>query len=201
MVGGRMTTTWPTTLHWWIDEVGGFLTFLKPQIRIGQAGDPRNDVGVMANISSRHADIVRTEGGLQLAAHAPTQINGKQVQNALLRDKDRITMQSVEITCHQPVAWSPTTRLVIGGRHRLPLAMDAILMLGETCILGPKADAHIPTDWDCSVFVTWHRDSYWVRCAERLIVDGEDVGHFAPLTPTSEVELPWGAFRWEPASP
>jgi hypothetical protein len=40
-----------------------------------------------------------------------------------------------------------------------------------------------------------------VRCAERLIVDGEDVGHFAPLTPTSEVELPWGAFRWEPASP
>lgn len=199
MVTNPVETKWPPILHWWIDEVGGFLTVLKPEIRIGQAGDKRNDVGIMADISSHHADVTRGESGLRLVAHAPTSVNGKEGTSFLLRDRDQIMMRTVQMTCYQPVPWSPTSRLVIGGRHRLPLAMDAVLMMGQTCILGPKADAHIPTDWECSVYVTWHRDSYWVRCAEELTVDGQAVGTFAPLTPTSEVTLPWGTFRWEPA--
>lgn len=197
---GTSKRSWPAALYWWIDAVGSFQVFLKPSIRIGQAGNKDNDVAIMADISTCHVEIHREASSLRLVANAPTTVNGKPVESAALQNKDVIRMRSVEMTCFQPVEWSPTSRLEITSNHRLPLAMDAVVMLSEICILGPKADAHIQTDWELPVYISWHRQGYWIRCAAPLTIDGHDVGNFAPLSPSCEVGTPWGDFRWEPAS-
>jgi hypothetical protein len=192
---------WPGTFHWWIDSVGGYLTFTKPVIRIGQAGCDDNDVGILADISGRHAELRRGKTGPILLAFGDTTVNGAEGSGFLLRDGDRIRMRSVELIYHQPLAWSSTSRLEIVSRHRLPLALDGIVMLGDTCIVGPRRDAHLPAPtWESSIFINWHKDRYWVRGPEALKIDGKEYTGWGPLSPTSEVEGFWGTFRWEPAS-
>lgn len=190
---------WPGAFHWWIDSVGGYLTFTKPVIRIGQAGCDDNDVGILADISGRHAELRRGKSGLILLAFGETSVNGTPGSGFLLKDGDKIRMRSVEMTYAQPLPWSTTARLRITSRHRLPLSLDGIVLLGETCIVGPRPDAHVHAPWDSSIFIHWNRDRYWVRGPEALKIDGQTHAGWGPLGPASEVEGFWGSFRWEPA--
>lgn len=198
-VTSRKASGWPGTFHWWIDAVGGYLVFTKPEVRIGQCGESGNDVGLLADISGRHAELRRSPSGLLLLSFGDTTVNGREGSGFLLHDGDKIRMRSVEMTYHQPLPWSSTARLEITSRHRLPLSVDGILLLGETCIVGPRRDAHVPAPWDASVFVNWHNGRYWIRSPGDLKIDGQDYPGWGPLEPTSEVQGFWGTFRWEPA--
>ena len=63
----------------------------------------------------------------------------------MLRDGDVIRLGStVELEFRQPSPVSATARLAIVSRHRLPLAVDGVLLMAETCIVGGKGQAHIP---------------------------------------------------------
>jgi hypothetical protein len=186
-------------MHWWIDAVGGYLTFAKSTIRIGHAGDERNDIPILADISGFHAELRRGKSGIVLAAMADTEVNGKTGEAFLLRHGDKIRLKGVELTYHQPVPWSLTARLELTSAHRLPLALDGIVLLGETCILGPRRDAHIHADWKSSVFVNWYQGRYWVRGPGKITIDGRTFDGWGPVEPTSRVQGAWGAFRWEPA--
>lgn len=201
VVNATAVQRWPASLHWWIDAVGGFLVLTKKQIRIGNAGDERNDVAILANLSALHAELRQGESGTVLIAHAKTKINDVASDAALLRDGDRIRLRDVELTYHQPTPWSLTARFELTSHHRLPLALDGIVLLGETCVLGSGRDAHIRTQWGKSVFLNWYRDTYWVRGPGNIKIDGRTYENCGPLTPTSQVEGPWGSFRWEPVEP
>ena len=189
---------WPESFYWWMDFVGSFLTFTKPQVRIGQAGRPGNDIAIMGDISGQHADLIRGDSGVMLVAHSETTVNGKSGDNFLLHNGDRIKMRTVEMLYHQPVPWCSTARLQLISKHRLPLAMDAILLLGSTCVVGPRTDAHIRTNAQGSLIISWYQGRPWVRGPGSLKIDGKDYEGVGPLTPTSEVRSPWGFFRWEP---
>ena len=190
--------TWPETFHWWIDEVGGYLALTKPKIRIGQAGSGQNDIEILADISAHHADLRIDESGTLLLPYSETSVNGKVGKGFLLRDGDRIKLRTVEIVYHKPISWSKTARLELASRHRLPLSLDGVVLLGETCVLGPRRDAHIRAPWEQNVFVNWYQNRFWIRGPGDLSVDGQHFSGQGPLNPTSQVEGPWGAFRWEP---
>lgn len=190
---------WPACFHWWIDAVGGFLTFTKPVVRIGQIGDDANDVAIMGDLSRNHAELRRADHGVLLIAHSETTVNDIKANTFLLKNGDKIRMRSVEFVVHQPVPASSTIRLTLTSRHRMPLSMDGVLLLGETCVLGPRPDAHVRTTWQDSLFVNWSRDRYWLRGSGKLKIDGKEYNDYGPLEPTSEVSGKWGAFRWEPA--
>ena len=192
------TIEWPDRLHWWIDSVGGFLVLTNSVIRIGQAGSADCDLPILGDISSFHAEFRRGESGIILAPHAETTVNGKTASGYLLKDGDRIRMRSVEMVFRQPIAWSTTARLDLTSGHRLPLSLDGVLLLGETCVLGPGRDAHVRTAWKRSIHVNWYRQSYWIRCGDPITIDGRQVEGYGPLLPTSEVRGEWGSFQWEP---
>jgi hypothetical protein len=191
---------WPETFMWWIDAVGGFWTITRPVIRIGQAGSSGNEIPLLGDVSGRHAELRRGSNGILLIPFAETTVNGKPGEGFVLRDGDRIRMRSVELAFHQPQKWSTTARLEIVSRHRLPLALDGILLLGEMCALGPRRDAHVRTEWESTAFVSWHKDRYWVRAPGPLTIDGNAYDGYGPLRPTSEVSGTWGSFRWEPVT-
>jgi hypothetical protein len=198
---GTIMHGWPDSLHWWIDSVGGYLVLTKDVIRIGQAGSRGVDLPLLADISANHAEIRRGDAGIILVPNAETTVNGKSASGFVLHHGDRVKMRSVEMVFHQPIRWSSTVRLEFPGRRRLPLSLDGVLLLGETCVLGDRRDAHVRTPWTKPVVINRYRDRYWIRTSDELRIDGQRYDGYGPLAPSSHVHGSWGSFRWEPAEP
>lgn len=194
-------TTRPDAFYWWIDAVGGFLTFTRDRIQIGNIGNNRNDVAIMGDLSSQHAELLREAQGWVLIAHAETTVNGRSGSSFALKDGDRIAMRSVEWVFHQPLLWSRTARLELTSRHRLPMGLDGVLMLSDTCVLSESKNAHIQTPWQTPVAVSWHRGQYWLRGPGDLLIDGKTCQGWGPLGESSLVRASWGSFRFEPGRP
>jgi hypothetical protein len=191
-------SAWPDAFHWWIDAVGSYLVYTRRQIRIGQAGVPGNDIAILGDLRSHHADLMIGSAGVVLVPKGETTVNGQGGESFLLHDGDRIRFRTVELTYRQPQAWSRTARLELTSRHRLATSMDGIILLGETAVIGPQTDAIIRTEWAKPLFVNWYQRRYWVRGEESLLVDGKPTGGCAPLEPNSRIEGSWGSFLWEP---
>ena len=188
----------PDAFHWWIDAVGGYLTFTRDRVQIGNIGNPRNDVAIMGDLSSQHVELLREAQGWVLIAHSETAVNGRTGSSFLLKDGDTITMRSVEWVFRQPLPWSRTARLEITSPHRLPMGMDGVLLLSDTCVLSDGKGAHIQTPWETPVAITWHRGQYWLRGPGDLLIDGKMHQGWGPLGESSLVRASWGSFRFEP---
>ncbi len=131
----------------WADAVGGYLMCLDDEVVIGRAApDGHADVPLLGDLSRRHATIVRSGDGYVIRAHHATFVNGRKVSEASpLRHGDVVRLgSSVELEFRQPNPMSSTARLEIVSRHRLPLAVDGVVLMGETCIVGPSNQAARP---------------------------------------------------------
>ena len=130
----------------WADVVGGYLVCLNDEVVLGRAGaDSAADVPLLGDLSRQHAVIIRDGDGYILKARQTTYVNGRKVEAAPLRNGDVIRLGStVEVEFHQPSPVSSTARLQVVSRHRLPLAVDGVILMAETCIVGPSKQAHIP---------------------------------------------------------
>ncbi|WP_422924082.1 FHA domain-containing protein [Singulisphaera sp. PoT] len=174
----------------WLDAVGGYLVCLDEQIVLGRAGhDSHADVPLMGDLSRNHATLVRDGDGYVLRAHHPTFVNGRQVETATLSDGDVIRLGStVELEFRQPSPVSATARLAIMSRHRLPLAVDGVLLMAETCIIGASPQAHIPAPGLGDPVVLYRQGSaLWCRATGGFEVDGRSCAARAPLTLQSSV--------------
>jgi hypothetical protein len=174
----------------WVDAVGGYLVCLDDQIILGRAGhDGHADVPLMGDLARDHATLIRDGDGYLLRANHPTYVNGRQVETTPLRDGDVIRLgPTVELEFRQPSPVSATARLSIVSRHRLPLAVDGVLLMAETCIIGPAPQAHILARSLTSPVVLYRQGtSLWCRASESFEVDGRACGARAPLTLQSSV--------------
>ncbi len=174
----------------WADAVGGYLVCLDDQIVLGRAGhDSQADVPLMGDLSRNHATLVRDGDGYVLKAYQSTFVNGRQVESATLRDGDVIRLGStVELEFRQPSPVSATARLMIMSRHRLPLAVDGVLLMAETCIIGASPQAHIPAPGLSEPVVLYRQGSaLWCRASGGFEVDGRPCAARAPLTLQSSI--------------
>ncbi len=180
----------------WIDSVGGFLVCLGNRLTLGQAlPESTVEVPLVADVSRLHASLTRDAEGYLLEALRPIKINNQDATRALLRTGDRITLgASCQLVFQQTVPVSTTARLNLGSGHRLPLALDGVLLMGETVLLGPGPHAHIIVpELRRNVVLFRHRDGLGVRAdgppltingqsglsrailGERGLVQGDDV--------------------------
>jgi hypothetical protein len=160
----------------WIDGVGGYLVCLSDRVSFGQATpDSYVDIPIYADISRLHGYLVRDAEGYMLEAVRPLTVNQKSVQRALLRDGDRVLLSSgCEMCFHQPTPVSATARIELVGGHRLPLALDAVLLMGDTCVLGSGGDAHVPMpDLRRPVILFRRKNGLGVRAAGPLSINGQ----------------------------
>ena len=186
----------------WVDAVGGYLVCLDDRILLGRAGpDSRADVPIMGDLSRNHATLVRNGEGYLLQAHHASFINGKPVvDQAVLHDGDVIRLGStVELEFRQPSPVSATARLSIVSRHRLPLAVDGVLLMAETCIVGSESQAHIPAPALSTPVVLYRQaGSLWCRAIGAFDIDGRRCDSRAPLTLESSVLGDGFSFSLEP---
>ncbi len=185
----------------WADGVGGYLVCLDPELTIGRAGPEGNaDIQVLGDLSRRHATLVRDGDGYVLKAHQTTHVNNRKAEVTTLRDGDVVRLgSSVEFEFRQPSPVSATARLRLISRHRLPLAVDGVVLMGDTCIIGPTPQSHLlAVNQTAPVVIYRQGSSLWCRAAGAFEIDGQPANARGPLSLRSSVLGEGFSFSLEP---
>ena len=174
----------------WADAVGGYLVCLDDEVILGRAGpDSVADVPLLGDLSRQHATLARDGESYVVRAIKPTFVNGRPVETAPLRDGDVIRLgATVELEFRQPSPVSATARLEVVSRHRLPLAVDGVILMAETCIVGAAEQAHVAAPGLARPVVLYRQGaSLWCRATGPFEVDGRSCAARAPITLQSSV--------------
>jgi tetratricopeptide (TPR) repeat protein len=174
----------------WIDGVGGYLVCLANRVTLGQATpDGYVDVPLYADVSRLHAALKRENGSYMLEAMRPVQVNGQPAEKALLRPGDRITLGTTcQLQFRQPAPVSASARLDLTSGQRLPLAVDGVILMADTLLLGPGQQVHVALpDLKHPVVLYRHKDGLGVRCPGPFLIDGQRCQERGLLRPTSSV--------------
>jgi hypothetical protein len=133
----------------WVDGVGGYLVCLSSRVTFGQAtADGPIDVPLFADVSRLHAELSRDGEGYLLESTRGVQVNSVATSRTVLRCGDRVTLGSTcQFLFRRPVPVSPSVRLELVSGHRLPLAVDGVLLMADNLILGPGGQVHICVPW------------------------------------------------------
>lgn len=153
----------------WVDGVGGYLVCLSNRVTFGQAtSEGPVDVPLFADVSRLHAELSRDGEGYVVESAKGVLVNGVSATRAVLAAGDRITLGSTcQFLFHKPVSVSSTVRLELTSGHRLPVAVDGVLLMGNELMLGPGPNAHVllPTV-RTSVLLYRSKDGLGVRVPE-----------------------------------
>jgi tetratricopeptide (TPR) repeat protein len=169
----------PARFLLWIDGVGGYLVCLGARLTFGQALlETHVDVPLVADVSRLHASLTRDTEGYVLEAVRPIQVNGQSLTRTLLQTSDRITLgTSCQLQFHLPVPISTTARLDLVSGHRLPLSVDAIILMADTLVLGSGPQVHVTVpDLKQNLVLFRQKDTLGIRFGGKLAINGHKSG-------------------------
>jgi len=174
----------------WVDGVGGYLVCLGNRVTFGQAV-PENcvDVALFADISRLHAVLTRDSEGYLFESFRAARVNGQAVDKTLLRSGDRVTLGTCcQFQFRQPVPVSASARIDLVSGHRLWLAVDAVLLMADTLVLGSGTQVHVALpEAQTSVILFRQKDGIGVRYAGNLLVNGKSCRERCTLEPGATV--------------
>ncbi len=174
-------TAGPRPFLLWVDGVGGYLVCLGDEITLGQAspetsaGPQRLDVAIRGDLSRRHAVIHRRGESYTLEPLSEVRVNGRPIQTIVaLSDGAEIALgESVRMRFRQPHPLSASARLEFVSRHRPQPYSDAVLLMAESCVLGPSERCHVVCrDWLQDVVLYRQGENLWCRTMQQVQVDG-----------------------------
>ncbi|WP_197527080.1 FHA domain-containing protein [Pirellulimonas nuda] len=180
----------------WIDAVGGYQLLLDSEILIGQppgadaAGQGPPGLQILADISRRHAVLRREAGAYVLEPLSEVKIDGRTLTGPTTLSGDCVvTLGPVRLRIARPHALSATVRVTIESGHRTVPAADGVLLLGESCVLGPKPHSHIRCPgWRNELIVYRQGDRLCCRSGSELSVDGRPTSGPAELSAGTRIE-------------
>ncbi len=160
----------------WIDAVGGYLVCMRDRVVVGQPVPSGHvDIPILGDISSRHALISRDGEGYVIEALRPLWVNGRSVrQTVMLSDGNVIQLgEAVKLLFRLPHALSATARLDFLSPHRTQPSVDGVLLMADSCVLGPRPQSHVVSrDWPNEVILYRHGDRLECRTRGWLEIDG-----------------------------
>jgi hypothetical protein len=160
----------------WIDAVGGFLVCLDDSIVLGQPAPGEHiAVPILADLSRRHAVIRRDAGAYVLEPFQNTKVNGREISGPhVLTDNDLIQLgDNVRLRFTKQHALSATAKLVLESHHKTQPSADAVLLMADSCVLGPNRHCHVRCrDWQRDVVLYRQNDRVHCRADEPLTIDG-----------------------------
>ncbi|HEY4310750.1 MAG TPA: FHA domain-containing protein [Pirellulales bacterium] len=175
----------------WVDGVGGYMVCRGDVISLGQPVQGSYvDVPVLGDISRLHARIRRDGESYLIEPCRATRVDGRVVESAtLLSDGSEIELgDGVRFRFRVPNPLSRTARLDFISRHRTQPTTDGVLLLAESCIMGPGSTAHIVCrDWTNEVVLFPQGDDLFCRASGQYQVDGHEVEGRAPITRSSQI--------------
>ena len=190
----------------WVDEVGGFLVCLADRVRIGQAvPNSSAEIALWADISRHQATIARDRDGYFLEPVRETQLNGRELASpAPLASEAQILLGAlsgspVKLTFRRPHALCGSARLDVASRHHVQPKVQGVILMADTCILGPSASNHVVCrNWPKDIVLFRQGKELFCRMDGGLSVDGAAPQRRARLSLTSRVEGEGSSFSLEP---
>lgn len=179
----------------WVDGVGGYLVCLRDSVVIGQylpGVDDRNpvDVAIQADLSRKHAVIRRKNEVYFLEPIGPTRIEGRTITVAMpLHDGDVLELGPVvRMRFRRPHPLSATARLEPVSFHRPKPFVDAVLLMSESLVLGPKWQNHVVCrDWGTDLVLARQSGELFCRTMRPVEIDGKEFDGRGPLRFDSRV--------------
>lgn len=158
----------------WIDGVGGYLMLDRDDVLIGQAGS-MVDVAVVGDISRQAAVIRRRQSDyfiepLQEMCVDQTLIAATHLLGAdsLMQWGNRVKMRLVK-----PHPLSSTARLEMASLHRFQPRVDGVLLLADSCILGPNSSCHVRCpEWSQDLLMFRQSGQWFFRTVGEVDVNG-----------------------------
>jgi hypothetical protein len=192
----------PDRMMLWVDGVGSYLVCLAGEVTLGQPSPEASpDVPILGDLSRRHA-VVRREGEVYtVEAIRPVQVDRQTVHGvAPLFDGSTITLgEGVRMRFSKPHPLSTTAKLELASRHRTQPSTDGVLLMADTCVLGPSSNSHIVApDWPHEVVLFRQGSTLGCRTGAKITVDGATRLGRCNLHARSRVEGDEFAFSLEP---
>ncbi|HWB12468.1 MAG TPA: FHA domain-containing protein [Pirellulales bacterium] len=169
----------------WVDGVGGYLVCSTDEVTLGQpVAESPVDIPILGDLSRRHAKIRRDGENYLIEPRRPVRLNGRTIDRAAaLTDGAMLELGNVLLRFRQPHPLSATARLEFVSRHRTLPSADAILLLAESCVLGPSAQSHVVCgDWSRELILYRQGDDLFGRRTGPFQVDGQPVVDYGKLT-------------------
>jgi hypothetical protein len=154
----------------WVDGVGGYLLVDRPQCWLGRSLPPGDrdcsgEVGlrIFSDISRRAVQLRRIEHDWLLIPNQACWLAGQPLERPQLigcGDRFRIGQQ-VQLGVSRPHPLSSTLRLDLLSSHRWQPAVDGVLLVGSSCVLGPTDSAHVRCPELAGELVLFLREGKW----------------------------------------
>ncbi len=175
----------------WVDEVGGFLVCLGETVTLGQPGPgAMPDVALLADLSRLQARICRDGEGYLLDPVRSARVANAAVQELTpLTDGNLLEFgNAVRIRFRKQHPLSSTARLEFVSHHRTQPSVDGVVLMAESCILGPSTANHIVCpEWTREVILFRRGEELFCRIAGKFMIDGVEQRDCGPISRTSTV--------------
>ncbi len=175
----------------WVDAVGGYLVCLANEVVIGQAlPDSQVDIPILGDLSREHARIRRDREDYLIDPIADVRIRGKKIgATALLVDGDDIELgKGVTFRFRKPHPLSASAILELTSRHRTQPWADGVLLMAESCVLGPNRANHVVCrDWNEDLVLFQQEDGLYCRGMNALQIDGQNCDGFGRVSYNSRI--------------
>lgn len=176
----------------WIDAVGGFLVCLGDEIVLGPPmADAAPDVPILGDLSRHHAVIRRDGEGYLIEPVRSVKLDGRPLSGITsLADGNIIELgEGVEFRFRRPHALSATARLEPVSGHKTEPSVDAVLLMAESCVLGPGWHSHVVCrDWQHDLVLFRRGDELFCRTSGTFDVDDREQTEQSRLTTQSRIE-------------
>ncbi|MCH7989806.1 MAG: FHA domain-containing protein [Planctomycetes bacterium] len=186
----------------WIDGVGAYLLCLGQRVSIGGPAVDSNpaEIPLLANLSRRHATFVRNGEGYLLEAHSLTRVAGRPIADrTYLNDGYELEFgDSVRLRFRLPSVLSTSARLEFLSNHRPAYNVDGVILMDESCLIGPGAENHVQcSDWPESVVLFLRNSELYCKARSSLFIDGVPAGDDSAISPGNVVTGTDFCFRIE----
>lgn len=169
----------------WIDGVGGYLLIDRDDVLVGQAvSGSRSDISIVGDLSRQACAIRRVEGDYLLQPLQELSIDGQPVtQTQLLRDGSILQLGNrVKVRFTKPSPLSATARLDLVSHHRFKPSVDGVLLLADSCILGPSGHSHVVcSHWSTELILYRQAVGWQVRPSQPVEVNGARLNSSFPF--------------------
>lgn len=192
----------PSALLLLVDGGGSFLLLRPNRVGIGRAAaDNPAEIPLSGDVAERHAFIERVDEDYFLFSSKVVEVGGRNVQNHLLRDQDRVVLgRKAKFVFRVPSRKSPSAVLDLSDTTKMPNDVRRVVLFRQLALLGEGPHAHVRCRNAGPPLVLFERKGgLWVRQQNDGRVDGSAIavaiGQPVEIAGASFVVQPWRVQR------
>lgn len=169
----------------WIDGVGGYLLLDRDELLIGQAvAGGHQDIGVVGDLSRQASVLKRLQSDYVIHPLQETLVDGHPITGAyLLTSGSTISWgPRVRMKFTKPHPLSSSARLDLTSQHRFHPRVDGVILMSDSCILGPSRTCHVVCQqWSNDLLMFRSGSQWFFRTLEEVETNGSPTIGQIPL--------------------